>query len=135
MLNKRWWLQKMFIHVLDLPRRSICEQRCVDILRGLSERPREPPRRHLVRVCLPGGLLLGAHRSVRPLPARIFEPLGGRARGFIVRALRSNEVREKWRAMDFETLPSTPEELTRFVQADLKRWGEAVRLSGFKAAE
>jgi tripartite-type tricarboxylate transporter receptor subunit TctC len=53
----------------------------------------------------------------------------------IVRALRSNEVREKWRAMDFETLPSTPEELTRFVQADLKRWGEAVRLSGFKASE
>ena len=53
----------------------------------------------------------------------------------IVRALRSTEVREKWRTMDFETLPSTPEELTRFVQADSKRWGEAVRLSGFKASE
>jgi tripartite-type tricarboxylate transporter receptor subunit TctC len=53
----------------------------------------------------------------------------------LVKALRAQEVKDKWRAMDFETLPSTPEELARFVQADLKRWGEAVRLSGFKASE
>ena len=53
----------------------------------------------------------------------------------IVRALKSAEVRDKWRTMDFETLPSTPEEFSRFMQADLRRWGEAVRLSGFKAAD
>ena len=53
----------------------------------------------------------------------------------LVAALRSPEVRDKWRAMDFETLPSTPEELSRFVAADFKRWGEAVRISGFKASE
>jgi tripartite-type tricarboxylate transporter receptor subunit TctC len=52
-----------------------------------------------------------------------------------VRALRSQTIQEQWRTMDFEPLPSTPEELSRFVQAESKRWGEAVRLSGFKAAE
>lgn len=53
----------------------------------------------------------------------------------LVRALRAQEVKDKWRAMDFETLPSSPEELARFVAADFKRWGDAVRLSGFKANE
>jgi tripartite-type tricarboxylate transporter receptor subunit TctC len=52
-----------------------------------------------------------------------------------VKALRSQEIRDKWRAMDFETLPSTPEQLAAFVRADSKRWAEAVRLSGFKASE
>jgi tripartite-type tricarboxylate transporter receptor subunit TctC len=37
--------------------------------------------------------------------------------------------------MDFTPLPSTPEELATFVRNDSKRWAEAVRLSGFKAAE
>ena len=53
----------------------------------------------------------------------------------LVKALRAQEVKDKWRAMDFETLPSTPEELARFVAADFKRWGDAVRISGFKANE
>ncbi len=53
----------------------------------------------------------------------------------LIKALRSQEVKDKWRTMDFETLPSTPDELARFVAADYKRWGEAVRISGFKASE
>lgn len=53
----------------------------------------------------------------------------------LVKALNSPAIREQWRAMDFEPLPSTPEELTRFVQAESRRWAEAVRLSGFKASE
>ena len=52
-----------------------------------------------------------------------------------VKALNSPTIREQWRAMDFEPLPSTPDELTRFVQQESKRWAEAVKLSGFKAAE
>ena len=51
------------------------------------------------------------------------------------KALRSAEIKDKWRTMDFETLPSTPEEFTRFAQADSRRWAEAVRISGFKASE
>ena len=52
-----------------------------------------------------------------------------------VRALQTPQVREQWRAMDFDTLPSTPEEFTRFMQAESRKWAEAVKLSGFKAGE
>ena len=52
-----------------------------------------------------------------------------------VRALRSTEIRDKWFAMGFEPMPSTPEEAGRFAQAESKRWAEAVKISGFKAAE
>ena len=55
--------------------------------------------------------------------------------GEFVKILRSAELKEKWKTMDFETLPSTPQEFTRFAQADSKRWAEAVRISGFKASE
>jgi hypothetical protein len=37
--------------------------------------------------------------------------------------------------MAFEPMPATPEETARFAQAESKRWAEAVRISGFKAAE
>lgn len=52
-----------------------------------------------------------------------------------VKALNSTTIKEQWRAMDFEPLPSSPEELGRFVQQESRRWAEAVKLSGFKAAE
>lgn len=52
-----------------------------------------------------------------------------------VKILKSQEIREKWRVLDFETLPSTPEEFSKFAQSDSKRWAEAVKLSGFKASE
>ena len=51
------------------------------------------------------------------------------------KALRSAEIKDKWSAMGFEPLPSTPEEFSRFAQGESKRWGEAVRISGFKASE
>lgn len=68
-------------------------------------------------------------------PAGTPDAVIGRLNTEFVKALQSPEVREKWRAMDFETLPSTPDELSRFMAADSKRWAEAVRISGFKAAE
>jgi tripartite-type tricarboxylate transporter receptor subunit TctC len=51
------------------------------------------------------------------------------------KALRSAEIRDKWASVGFEPLPSTPDEFTRFAQAESKRWSEAVKISGFKAAE
>ena len=51
------------------------------------------------------------------------------------KALRTTEIRDKWQAMGFEPLPSTPEEFTRFSQAESRRWAEAVKISGFKATE
>jgi tripartite-type tricarboxylate transporter receptor subunit TctC len=59
----------------------------------------------------------------------------GKLNEAFVKALKSDTVREQWRAMDFEPLPSTPEEFTRFMQAESKRWAEAVKISGFKANE
>ncbi|MFM1855403.1 MAG: hypothetical protein RLZ83_712 [Pseudomonadota bacterium] len=52
-----------------------------------------------------------------------------------VKALSSEEIREKWRRIDFTPLPTTPEEVLRFVRAESARWGEAVRISGFKVSE
>lgn len=49
--------------------------------------------------------------------------------------LRGTELREKWRAIDFESLPMTPEEFNKFVQTDAQRWSEAVSISGFRASE
>ncbi len=53
----------------------------------------------------------------------------------LTRALRSDEVRDRFRAMDFVPLPSSPEEFTNYMRRDSRRWQEAVRLSGFKSAE
>ena len=50
-------------------------------------------------------------------------------------ALRTAEIRDKWRAVDFEPIPTTPEEAAAFARAESKRWAEAVRISGFKATE
>ncbi|MGV3569642.1 MAG: Bug family tripartite tricarboxylate transporter substrate binding protein [Ramlibacter sp.] len=51
------------------------------------------------------------------------------------KALNAPEIQQKWRSIDFEPLPMTPAQYQSFVQADSKRWAEAVRISGFKASE
>jgi len=52
-----------------------------------------------------------------------------------VKALRTEEIRDKWRQVDFTPLPTTPEETNRFIRAESARWAEAVKISGFKASE
>jgi tripartite-type tricarboxylate transporter receptor subunit TctC len=68
-------------------------------------------------------------------PAATSDAAVARLNAEFVKALRSTEIKEKWRVADFETLPSTPEEFSKFAQADSKRWAEAVKISGFKASE
>jgi tripartite-type tricarboxylate transporter receptor subunit TctC len=68
-------------------------------------------------------------------PAGTPDALVARLNAELVKALNSQTIRDQWRTMDFEPLPSTPEELTRFAQGESKRWAEAVKLSGFKAQE
>lgn len=68
-------------------------------------------------------------------PAGTPDAIIGRLNTEIVKALKSQEIRDKWRSMDFEPLPSTPEEFSQFAKADSKRWAEAVKLSGFKVNE
>lgn len=47
--------------------------------------------------------------------------------------LRAPEIRAKWRKLDGEPLPMTSPQFIQSMHADAKRWGEAVRLSGFEA--
>jgi tripartite-type tricarboxylate transporter receptor subunit TctC len=58
-----------------------------------------------------------------------------RLNALFTQALSSPEIGQKWRAIDFEPLPMSPAQYRDFVQADSRRWAEAVRLSGFKASE
>lgn len=68
-------------------------------------------------------------------PSGTPEGIIGRLNTEFGKALRSAEIRDKWAAVGFEPLPSTPEEFTRFSQAESRRWADAVKISGFKATE
>ncbi len=68
-------------------------------------------------------------------PAGTPDAVVSRLNAEFIKVLRSSEIKEKWRVADFETLPSTPEEFSKFAQADSKRWAEAVKISGFKSSE
>lgn len=68
-------------------------------------------------------------------PAGTPDAVVSRLNAEFIKVLRSSEIKEKWRVADFETLPSTPEEFSKFAQADSKHWAEAVKISGFKASE
>jgi len=51
------------------------------------------------------------------------------------KALRSAEIEEKWRPMDFEPQPSPTEEFTKFAKANSRRWADMVKIPGFRVAE
>jgi len=48
-----------------------------------------------------------------------------------VGALRSPQLRERWASLDLTPLPSTPEDMSRFLRAESSRWKAAVQASGF----
>lgn len=50
------------------------------------------------------------------------------------KVLNSKQIKDQWDTVGFEPLPSTPQEFKAFYQAESKRWAEAVKISGFKAA-
>lgn len=51
------------------------------------------------------------------------------------KVLREPAIRAKWREVDGEPMPMTPDEFVQLIHKDSKRWAEAVRISGFKASE
>jgi tripartite-type tricarboxylate transporter receptor subunit TctC len=69
------------------------------------------------------------------VPAATPDAIVARLNAEFVKALRTDEIREKWKQVDFTPLPATPEEVARFVRAESARWAEAVKISGFKASE
>lgn len=50
------------------------------------------------------------------------------------KTLNSQQIKDQWHTVGFEPLPSSPQEFKAFYQAESKRWAEAVKISGFKAA-
>lgn len=50
----------------------------------------------------------------------------------INKILRSEEIRSKWRDMDFEPMAMTPQEFTNYVGQESLRWRRVVEVSGFK---
>lgn len=68
-------------------------------------------------------------------PAGTPDPIINKLNAELTSILRSQEIRDKWQAVDYEPLPSSPDEAAKFFQADSRRWAEAVKISGFKASE
>jgi tripartite-type tricarboxylate transporter receptor subunit TctC len=68
-------------------------------------------------------------------PAGTPDPVIARLNEAFNRVLSSSEIRDKWRAADFEPLVFSPEQFQAYTRADSRRWAEAVRVSGFKASE
>jgi tripartite-type tricarboxylate transporter receptor subunit TctC len=69
------------------------------------------------------------------VPAATPDPIVGELSSIFNKVLRSPEIAEKLRSLDFEPLPSTPAELAAYMKTDSARWQEAVKLSGFKPNE
>ena len=72
--------------------------------------------------------------SIAAPPARA-DAVIARLNAEFTRALRSTEIRDKVGRDGLRALPSTPEEFTRFAQAESRRWAEAVRISGLRLPE
>jgi len=68
-------------------------------------------------------------------PANTPDAVINKLQAEFAKVLKSQVIIDKWRESDFEPLPFTPTEFQNFTRKDAKRWQEAVKISGFKAAE
>ena len=66
-------------------------------------------------------------------PARTPPAIVAKLNAEINRILRSKETREYFTAQGVEPMPMTPDELGRFVNAEIAKWTKAVKDSGAKA--
>ena len=69
------------------------------------------------------------------VPAATPDPIVAELSSIFNKVLRSPDVAEKLRSLDFEPLPTTPAELASYMKADSARWQDAVKMSGFKPNE
>ncbi len=65
-------------------------------------------------------------------PVKTPETIISRLNSEISKALLTAEVKARLAAGGLDALPSTPDEATKFVKAEIPRWAEAVRISGAK---
>ncbi|MBX9593038.1 MAG: tripartite tricarboxylate transporter substrate binding protein [Roseomonas sp.] len=60
-------------------------------------------------------------------------PIIARLNAEVHRAMNDPEVRQRLAAEGAESAPGTPEELGRFMRAEVARWAEVIRLTGMRA--
>lgn len=60
-------------------------------------------------------------------------PIIARLNAEVHRAMHDAEVRSRLAAEGAESAPGTPEELGRFMRAEVARWAEVIRITGMKA--
>ena len=66
--------------------------------------------------------------GVKGTPKDILE----RMHAEVVKALQSAELREIWQSQGSETVTMSPEEFSRFLSAEIKRWAQVAKTSGAK---
>ncbi|WP_119353239.1 Bug family tripartite tricarboxylate transporter substrate binding protein [Azohydromonas sediminis] len=66
-------------------------------------------------------------------PARTPQPIIARLNAEITSLIRTDEFRERFRALGMEPIPTTPEELTQMMRAELARWAAVIKRAGVKA--
>jgi tripartite-type tricarboxylate transporter receptor subunit TctC len=66
-------------------------------------------------------------------PARTPQPIVARLNAEITSLIRTDEFRERFKALGMEPIPTTPEELTQMTRAELARWAAVIKRAGVKA--
>lgn len=66
------------------------------------------------------------------VPVATPKPVVAKVNVDIVRLLNMSEVRERLLSQGVEIAATTPEQFTKFIPAEIARWGKAVKLSGAK---
>ncbi len=103
-------------------------------LRGLAittpKRVAALPDLPAVAEALPGFEVVGWYGIVGP--AKLPAPIVARLHGEIVKILHQPDMRERILADGSEPVGSTPEEFTRYLNADLVKWARVVKESGAK---
>ena len=67
------------------------------------------------------------------VPAATPQPVIDQLNKALGKALASQDVQERFGKLGFEAHPSSPQELTRLIEDDLKAWGPVVKASGFSS--
>lgn len=63
-------------------------------------------------------------------PAALPKDIVARVNSVAAAALKSNELRERYSALGFDTVTNTPEQFTTFLKKDMQDWAKVVKVSG-----
>ena len=69
------------------------------------------------------------------VPASTPDAVVRRLNALVTQALATRPMLDKLKPLEIYPKPTTPEEFQRFIDIEYRKWGEAVRLTGFKAQE